>query len=199
MLDNLSFNIKPKDKVLIVGPSGAGKTTLLNCIAKNLSSYQGTIRMDGIDLQEIDNVSFLKQCGYIRQNHFLFKDSIKNNIILLSAYDENKFNQIIKQVDLLEWMTQLDEQENHLLKQVGANISGGQRQRISIARELYHDRDVLFVDEPSASLDDETSQKLYDTLLSLDKTVVLVSHRHLEYLKERVDQVIELKQAGKKQ
>lgn len=196
VLENLNFTIKPKDKVLIVGPSGAGKTTLLNCLAQNLSSYQGTITMDEHELRTINNRSFLKLFGYVRQNHFLFRDSIKNNVILQSDYDEKKFMKIMDQVDLLEWINSLESKEDHHLEQDGTNISGGQRQRISIARELYQDREVLFVDEPSASLDDETSRTIYDTLLSLDKTLVCVSHRHLDYLKEHVDLIIELETAG---
>jgi len=192
VLKDLNFSIKPKEKVLIVGDSGAGKTTLLNCLAQNLSSYQGEIRVDQRELKTIKNESFLERCGYIRQNHFLFNDSIKNNIVLASSYDPLKFEKVIKSVDLYEWMMTLEAKENHILEQDGQNISGGQRQRVSIARELYHDRDVLFVDEPSASLDDQTAQHIYDTLLSLDKTLICVSHRHLEYLRKHFDTTIEL-------
>lgn len=196
IIDNLSFNIKPKDKVLITGPSGAGKTTLLNCLAQNLSSYQGEIVVDEHELRTIQPDSFLKSCGYVRQNHFLFNDSIVNNVILNSPLDKGKFEQIMKDVDLYDWMMTLDAKENHILEQDGLNISGGQRQRLSIARELYHDREVLFVDEPSASLDDLTAQHIYDTLLSLDKTLICVSHRHLDYLSKHFDTHIELKPLG---
>lgn len=196
VLENLNFEIKPKNKILIYGPSGAGKTTLLNCLAQNLTKYQGTIMVEGHELKTINNASFLKHCGYIRQNHFLFSDTIKNNIILQSAYNQEKFEKIMRQMDLWYWMNELEAKENHQLDQDGSNISGGQRQRISIARELYHERDVLFVDEPSASLDDETSLKIYDTLLQLDKTLIFVSHRHIDYLKDHVDLAIELEILG---
>ncbi len=196
VLKNLSFTIKPKEKVLIVGPSGAGKTTLLNCLAQNLSTYQGEIRVDQHELKAIQYESFLENCGYIRQNHFLFNDSIKNNVILASDYDHAKFEQVMRSVDLHDWMQTLETKEDHILEQDGINISGGQRQRISIARELYHDRDVLFVDEPSASLDDQTAQHIYDTLLSLDKTLICVSHRHLDYLSKHFDTTIELEPIG---
>lgn len=196
ILEDLNFTIKPKDKVLIVGPSGAGKTTLLNCLAQNLSSYQGEIIVDGHELRTIQTESFLKTCGYIRQQHFLFNDSIKNNVILASAFDKEKFDQIMKDVDLYDWIETLGAKEDHILEQDGLNISGGQRQRLSIARELYHDREVLFVDEPSASLDDMTAQHIYDTLLNLDKTLIVVSHRHLDYLSKHFDTKIELKALG---
>ena len=76
------------------------------------------------------------------------------------------------------------------MKVNGSNISGGQRQRVSIARELYSDYGVIFIDEPSASLDDDNAQIIYDTIIGLEQTVICVSHRHLDYLKEHFDHVI---------
>lgn len=122
----------------------------------------------------------------------MFNDSIKYNIILNMDYDEEKFKQCLVDSALDEWVESLELKENHILEQDGTNISGGQRQRISIARELYHDRDILFVDEPSASLDDLTSIKIYDTLINLDKTIICVTHRHIDYLSSRFNKIISL-------
>ena len=196
VLDQLSFTIKPYQKVLVIGPSGAGKTTLVSCLAQNLSSYEGDVNVDQVELRHIQHESFLEEVGYIRQSHFLFNDSIKNNIILAQDLDEAKLTQVLKDVDLYDWIQTLELKEDHVLTQDGSNISGGQRQRISIARELYHDFPMMFVDEPSASLDDMTSQKIYDTLLGLNKTLICVTHRHIEYLKPYFDQVIELEPLG---
>lgn len=192
ILNDLNFDIKVGDKILMTGPSGVGKTTLLDCLSKNLSSYQGEILVDGIELNDINRDEFLKHTGYIRQNHFMFNDSIKYNIILNMDYDEEKFKQCLVDSALDEWVESLELKENHILEQDGTNISGGQRQRISIARELYHDRDILFVDEPSASLDDLTSIKIYDTLINLDKTIICVTHRHIDYLSSRFNKIISL-------
>lgn len=192
ILNNMNFNINVGDKILMTGPSGVGKTTLLDCLSKNLSSYQGEILVDGIELKDINRDDFLKHTGYVRQNHFMFNDSIKYNIILNMDYNEEKFKQCLIDSALYDWVETLELKENHILEQDGTNISGGQRQRISIARELYHDRDILFVDEPSASLDDQTSLKIYDTLLNLDKTIICVSHRHIDYLSSRFNKIIAL-------
>lgn len=192
ILNNLSFEIKPNDKLLITGPSGVGKTTLLDCLSKSLTNYSGEIIIDQTELKDINRDEFLKHCGYIRQNHFMFNDSIKYNIILNMEYDENKFKKCLEDSALDEWVNQLELKEEHILEQDGTNISGGQRQRISIARELYHNRDILFVDEPSASLDDQTSLKIYETLIKLDKTIICVAHRHLEYLSSKFNKIISL-------
>ena len=192
VLRDLSLNIEKGSKVLIYGPSGTGKTTLLNCLSQKLTSYTGSIYVDQKELSTIDFESLLKHSGYVRQNHFMFEGSIQDNIILSEPLDKDRLYKVLEATALQEWIDTLEEGVNHRLTANGDNISGGQRQRISIARELYKDSEVLFVDEPSASLDDETARTLYDTLLSLDKTLIMVSHRHLSYLSNRVDQVINL-------
>lgn len=193
VLDQLNFIIKPKEKILIVGESGAGKTTLVSCLAQNLSSYQGKIDVDTVELKTIKHESFLETASYIRQQHFLFNDSIKNNICLNADCDQQRLEKVLSDVDLLDWVLSLPNTFDHQLINDGSNISGGQRQRLSIARELYFDHQVLFVDEPSASLDDVTAQHIYDTLLNLDKTIICVTHRHIDYLKQHFDKTIELK------
>lgn len=190
VIDKMSFNLEKNMKLLIHGPSGTGKTTLLNCISQNLSDYEGTIRYGTQKLNEIDHRAFLNKTSYVRQSHFMFEDSIKHNIIMNEVFDEEKFEDVLRSAGLEEWISELEVGADHLLEQNGSNISGGQRQRVSIARELYSGSEILFIDEPSSSLDDETADRIYQTILSLDKTVVCVSHRHLDYLKDKFDRVI---------
>lgn len=196
VITGLSFSIKKGDHLLIYGPSGTGKTTLLNCLSQNLTSYTGEILVDRQELKTIDFESVLDHIGYARQSHFMFEASIKENIILNNPYDEARLEEVLRSVDLWPWIESLSDGTEHILESNGDNISGGQRQRISIARELYRDPEILFVDEPSASLDDETSAKLYDTLFGLNKTLITVSHRHLNYISEHVDKVIEFLPEG---
>ena len=113
-------------------------------------------------------------------------------------FDEEKFRKCCEDSAIDEWIDSLELKEDHILEQDGTNISGGQRQRISIARELYHDRDILFVDEPSASLDDETSLRIYETLFNLDKTIICVTHRHVDYLSSKFNKIIALDKGGKR-
>lgn len=196
VLTDLNLEIKKGQKILIYGPSGTGKTTFANCISQNLSDYEGSITYDGIELRHIRKDMFLKNTGYIRQHHFMFEDSIINNIVLDQPVLMEKVEAVLSQVDLLEWALNLPEGLDTKLENNGGNVSGGQRQRLSIAREIYRDSKMLFVDEPSASLDDETSIKVYDTLFSLNQTVVIVSHRHLDYLSQRVDGIVIFDEEG---
>ncbi|HLV50294.1 MAG TPA: ABC transporter ATP-binding protein, partial [Erysipelothrix sp.] len=183
VLDDIHLSINKNEKILIHGPSGSGKTTFLNCLSQNLRGYEGSIQMGDSELNTIDHKDFLSHSAYIRQSHFMFEDTIKNNIVLNQPFDKEKFENILKQSALFDWIETLDDKENHVLIQNGSNVSGGQRQRISIARELYAAYDIIFIDEPSASLDDENAEVIYDTILNLDKTVICVTHRHLDYLK----------------
>ena len=196
VLRGLDLQIPRGSKTLIHGPSGTGKTTLLNCLTQNLTSYDGAIHIDETELKTISFESLLDSCGYVRQQHFLFDASIADNIVLDQPMDEAKLTEVLRAVDLGEWIRGLEAGVDHRLIANGSNISGGQRQRINLARELYHDREVLLVDEPSASLDDETAGRLYDTLFALDKTLILVSHRHLNHLARRSDQIITFDKTG---
>lgn len=192
ILDKMNLVLKPNEKVLIYGASGTGKTTLLNCLAQNLSGYTGSIDYGTSPLHLIDHRDFLDVSAYVRQRHFMFNDSIVNNIIMENPYDENKFWDVIKKASLFEWVS--DVGMDHQLIQNGSNVSGGQRQRLSLARELYSEFDIIFIDEPSASLDDENAKVIYDTILGLEKSVVCVSHRHLDLLKGRFDHVVSFKE-----
>ncbi len=196
VLNNVNLIINSKDKILIFGPSGTGKTTLVNTLTQNLNDYQGDILYDGILLKSIDSQSFNDKVSYVRQEHFIFDDSLKNNIVLDKEYDQIKFEKVLKQTALLDWISNLELKADHILLNNGSNISGGQRQRVNIARELYQDKEVMVFDEPSSSLDDYTSTLIYQTIKELDKTVLVISHRHLDYLSDHFDQTIDLSEQG---
>lgn len=196
VLTSVNLSISNKDKVLIFGESGTGKTTFVNTLTQNLSDYKGDIFYDNISLKDIDPESFRSSVGYVRQEHFIFGDSIKNNIILDKGFDQDKFISILKQSALYDWVMTLELEGDHELLDNGSNISGGQRQRVNLARELYQDKEMIIFDEPSSSLDDHTSSKIYETIKNLDKTVIVISHRHIDYLSQSFDQVIDLSKKG---
>ena len=195
ILKDFNLNIQKNEKVLIHGPSGSGKTTLLNLLSQNISTKEGTIEFGNHNLNTINHEAFLKVSSYIRQSHFMFEDSIKNNILLNRVYDEERYMTCLKASALDAWDVDHD---TFIIKNNGENISGGQKQRISIARALYGEADLIFIDEPSASLDDENAFTIYDTILNLPKTVICVSHRHLDYLSKHFDQVIAFEERSEK-
>lgn len=196
VLENVQFTINKNDKVLIYGPSGTGKTTLLDCLTHTITPLEGEVLYDDLNVEKTNELDYWNNVSYARQDHFIFNDSIVNNIILNKEYNQKKLEKVLKQVSLTEWVMGLKERENYLLTNNGNNISGGQRQRISLARALYQDKDILILDEPSASLDDQTAFHVYESILKLDKTIICVSHRHLDILKDRFDMSINLEKKG---
>lgn len=187
VLKDINLDIKPNEKILISGESGSGKTSLLNILVKNIEDYSGSATYDYVNLKDITYEGLMEKVSYVRQEHFLFDASIKENIILNKKYDEEKFLATLKASSLMDFVNNQKLKSNHLLVDNGSNISGGERQRINIARELYQNKPVIIFDEPSASLDDYNSSVIYESILNLKKTVIIVSHRHLEYFSEKVD------------
>ena len=192
----LYFFCPPSILTITSAPSIWLKTTFVNTLSQNSNDYKGHILYDNVSLKDIDHESFVSNVGYVRQEHFIFEDSIKNNIILDKPFDKDKFISVLKQSVLYDWIKTLELKESHELLDNGSNISGGQRQRVNIARELYQDKEMIIFDEPSSSLDDYTSSKIYETIRNLDKTVIVISHRHIDYLSESFNQVIDLSKKG---
>lgn len=192
VLENVNLKIRLNDKVLLYGESGSGKTTLVNSLLKALVDYEGEIVFDNQEVSEIKYLSLLDHVGYVRQEHFLFDESIKNNVILDKEFNEERFYDVLSKVNLLDFVKSLDNKEDFELVSNGSNISGGQRQRINIARELYRDKPIIILDEPSSSLDDYNASIIYESILSLDKTIIIISHRHLQFLVNNVDVALDL-------
>ena len=173
------INIKkleiPKGKItIIVGENGSGKTTLLNVLTGLIKPSKGSILIDNLDLSQ--NVSeWQNMISYVPQDVFLIKEKIQTNISLEneSNFNQEKFKFIIDTLDmenLVESQSKIDEG--------GKNFSGGQKQKISIGRSLYKEPEVIFMDEPTNSIDKKTKQNLINFIVSNKGkiTFVIVSH-----------------------
>lgn len=188
VLENISFSIEPKEKIAIVGLNGAGKTTLMKLMLRLLDPDQGDIQFRGIDLKEWDSLVLRKEFGVVFQDFSRFKLTLYENIAVaangrLSAKGQD--DAVFKAAKL----TGVDEiakaaprgYETHLGKEFlnGTDLSGGQWQKIALARGFVRDAKVIFLDEPSASLDAKTEQAMFEQVLSLaeDKTAIIISHR----------------------
>ena len=176
-INNFSFTINKNDIIGIVGRSGSGKTTLLNILMGIFSPSSGKVLCDGLDINLSIN-SWFDNIAYVSQNIVLFDDTIKNNIIFGKKYDESKFNDVIKKSQLNNFIKNLPMNENTEVGERGFRISGGERQRIAIARALYQDSKIIFLDEATNSLDQKTEQEFIDTIIELNNeiTFVIVAH-----------------------
>lgn len=182
ILKNINLRIRRNQTTAFVGESGSGKTTLINILSGLMPVSCGQMKIDGMDVREINMSSFNRRIGYITQEPVIFNDSIFNNISFWSEptkenYD--KFDWAIRQASIKAFIDELPDKENTKLGNNGINLSGGQKQRISIARELYKDVDILVLDEATSALDSETEEAIQKGLEELQGkyTILIVAHR----------------------
>ena len=189
------FKIKKGTFNCVVGSSGSGKTTLIDILSGLLIPTKSDIIIDGKNI--INKPFFLNnKISFVYQNFYLFNDTLKKNITFMEkkkTLNNQKIMELIKICELDELINTLPEGLNTIIGESGAKLSGGERQRISIARALYSESDIIFLDEATNALDKDTEQKLLKNLKDNyheKKTFIFVLHKILD--KSIFDQIIEL-------
>lgn len=186
-LDGVSMKINKGEVIALVGRSGSGKTTLVDLIAKFYVPQQGSIKIDGIDINDITLRSLRSQIGMVGQQVMLFNDTIRANI----AYGRNDAREediisAAKAAYAHEFIIGLPSGYDTLIGEGGVMLSGGQRQRLSIARAVLNDPPILILDEATSALDTQSElmvQKALDRLIldgsaiSQKKTILIIAHR----------------------
>lgn len=192
-LKNISFKINKGEKLLIVGKSGSGKSTLLKLLLRYYDDFDGDILIDGLSIKDISSSSLYRLISTMQQDIFIFDSSIRDNITLFEDYPNDDFDRAVFMSGLSEFINSLESKENSNIGENGCNVSGGEKQRISMARSLIRNTPILVLDEATASLDNDTSLKIENTLLSIPNiTLIIVSHRFSEPLLKGCDKIIVL-------
>ena len=187
ILHGLSFQLLPGDFAGISAPSGKGKTTIINLLLGFLEPGCGTIYLNNIPADAKQLQSCRKRISYVKQQPFFTHDSILKNITLSdNSYNKNKLEEIISFCGIGELIDKYPEGISKIITENGKNISGGQRQRIMLARALYHDFDLLILDEPFSEMDDRAEQEILLKLQELAQTgkmILFITHnkRSLTY------------------
>ncbi|MEQ9359221.1 ABC transporter ATP-binding protein [Coleofasciculus chthonoplastes] len=180
-LDQISFTIKKGESIALIGKSGAGKTTLVDVILGLLELESGDIKVDGVSIYE-NLRSWQNLVGYIPQSIFLTDDTIERNIafgVPDNQIDQGRLHKAIQAAQLEELVEQLPDGIKTGVGERGVRLSGGQRQRIGIARAIYHEREILVLDEATAALDNETESRVTAAINALagTKTLIVIAHR----------------------
>ena len=180
-LSDINISIHVGTSVGFIGGSGAGKSTIVDIILGLLTPVKGRVLVDGIDIEE-DLRCWQNNIGYVPQSIYLTDDSLRRNIafgISNEDIDELALNRAIKAAQLNEFVNSLENGLDSVVGERGIRISGGQRQRIGIARALYHDPEVLVLDEATSSLDVATETKIMEAVNTFKgkKTIIIVAHR----------------------
>lgn len=180
VIDDISCTFKKNSLTAIVGPSGGGKSTILKLIARFWDVHEGSIKIGGVSLNEINPDHWLKHISMVLQEVYLFHDTIRENIMFgnKNATEEDMIR-ASKLAGCHEFIEKLPEGYNTIVGEGGSTLSGGEKQRISIARAILKNAPILLLDEPTASLDSKNEvlvQKAISNLVK-DKTVIMIAHR----------------------
>lgn len=179
-LQHVSFTIQPGESIGLVGKTGAGKTTLVDLILRTYNVPDGTIFIDGQDVNSVSIHSVRESCAYVPQDNFLFSDTIARNIAFgNSQVDMDMVRHAAVLADVDDNISQFQQGYETVLGERGVTVSGGQKQRISIARALMKDAPILILDDSVSAVDTKTERAILDNLKQTrqGKTTILIAHR----------------------
>jgi ABC-type multidrug transport system fused ATPase/permease subunit len=180
VLNSLNMNIPIGSKVAIVGTSGGGKSTVAQLLIRFFEPTGGTIRVNGIDLNDIQREDWTRKTTIVFQEPFLFPDTIRSNLLLgLEGITEEQLIDCCRKARILDYIQTLEKGFDEEIGERGITLSGGQRQRLALARAFLRDSEILILDEATSALDLETERQVQQQLdeSRLGKTTILIAHR----------------------
>ncbi|WP_017327642.1 ABC transporter ATP-binding protein [Synechococcus sp. PCC 7336] len=179
VLKNLSFTIRPGEKVALVGPTGAGKSSIIRLLARLYDASSGSIAIDGVDIRDLAQADLHRHVGTILQDPFLFSGNIRDNITLGEDYPEAEIRRAAQLMNVEPFILDLPRGYETEVRERGNNLSSGQKQLLAFARVMVRNPQILVLDEATASLDVGTESLIQDALETLlrDRTAIIIAHR----------------------
>jgi ATP-binding cassette subfamily B protein len=180
VLRDVSFAIEPGETVAIVGHTGAGKTTIISLLMRFYDVQKGAIKIDGVDVKEMDLADLRRRFGVVLQDPFLFSGTVASNIRLgTEGIEDEDVEKAAEDVNLADFIRTLPNGFKEEVRERGSTLSTGQKQLISFARALAHDPKILILDEATSSVDTETEFRVRDALSRMveGRTSVIIAHR----------------------
>jgi ATP-binding cassette subfamily B multidrug efflux pump len=180
VLRDVSFAIEPGETVAIVGHTGAGKTTIISLLMRFYDVQRGAVRVDGVDVRELDLNELRRRYGVVLQDPFLFSGTVEQNIRLGSSWIEDEaVERAAEEVNIADFIRSLPDGFKESVRERGSTLSTGQKQLISFARALAHDPKILILDEATSSVDTETEFRVREALTRMveGRTSIVIAHR----------------------
>lgn len=180
VLNDISFEANPGETVAIIGSTGSGKSTLINLIPRFYDIESGSVKVDGVDVREMEQIGLRHRIGYVPQKSLLFTGSIAENIRYgKNDADDEEVREAARIAQALDFIEAMPEGFNSMLAQDATNVSGGQKQRISIARALVRRPEIYIFDDSFSALDFKTDAELRAAMkpITNDSTILIVAQR----------------------
>ena len=180
ILKDINFKVKSRETVGFVGKSGAGKSTIFSLLCKMYDVNDGSITIDGVNINDLDKESIRGNITIINQNPYIFNLSIRDNLKLVKKdLADEEMIEACKLACLDEFINGLEDGYDTIIGEGGVNLSGGQRQRLAIARALVQKTEIILFDEATSALDNETQESIQDAIKNLkdDYTILIIAHR----------------------
>ena len=193
VINDLSFCIKPNEKVALVGESGSGKSTIIKLMMGLIKYQEGSILIDETKLKRINLNSFYDYVSYVSQEAPIFDGTLRENILFDKQVDDSKVLEVIKIVCLDKFYEKLENGLDTELGEKGVRMSGGERQRVALARLFFDDSKIIILDEATSAMDNITEKEVMKNITNklTNKTMIIIAHR-LETIKD-VDKIFVLK------
>ena len=180
VLRDVSFALEPGETVAIVGHTGAGKTTLISLLLRFYDVQNGAIKIDGVDIRDMDLTELRRRFGVVLQDPFLFTGTVEENIRLGSSWiADESVEKAAEEVNVADFIRSLPDGFKSKVRERGSTMSTGQKQLISFARALAHNPKILILDEATSSVDTETEFRVREALTKMveGRTSLVIAHR----------------------
>lgn len=188
VIKKLSINIAPGQKVAMLGRVGSGKSTLLRLMSGLYAPGAGSVRLDGVDMQQIEPTEVRSRIGYVGQDPQLFMGTVRDNLVLADSWiSDMKIVEVLKALNIYEIVAQHPLGLDMPVTEAGGGLSGGQRQLLSIARMMLRNPQLVFMDEPTSNMDQNTEARVIAVLKDWLRGRTLLMSTHRPQLLEWVD------------